>query len=158
MTVTAQGPLTAEFPPSAESVKQAEERANEQMEAQETKGFGGSVNLNIDVNQLLSSIGSALNGVNEREAFVRTLLETVISYTRGRWNVMVFNMQQSFDFNPDYEWTWFDSRTCNGIQYGFWVFRGPVRFVNQGDGGWINWGFYGLFNRDGGIVDFAQAG
>ena len=122
--------------------------------------FDVGLNLNIDVNALINSIANAINnainGNQEREAFVKTLLETVTSSIQGNHNIMIFNMQQNFDFNPDWQWTWFDSQSYQGIQFGIWVFRGPIRFTNQGDGGWINWGFYGSFNRNGGVVDFNQ--
>jgi len=124
----------------------------------QTRAVDVGVNLNIDVNALIrdiaNTVNSLVNGNADREAFVKTLLETVISSTRGQHNVMIFNMRQGFDFNPDRSRSWFTSQSYQGILFGIWVFAGPVRFVNQGDGGWINWGFYGSFNRNGGTVDF----
>lgn len=114
----------------------------------------GSVNLNIDVNALIGLIVNAINSSSDRGAFTRSSLEKLISGTRGQHNIMVYNMHQDYDFNPNREWSWYTDQVFQGIRYGFWVFRGPVRFVNKGDGGWINWAFFGNFNRNGNTVDF----
>jgi hypothetical protein len=145
-----------------EIAAKTKERTDAQMSAQHkaAKEFDVGINLDIDVNARITSItdaiNAAINGNQEREAFVKTLLETVTSNINGSHNIMIFNMQQGFDFNPDWQWTWFTSDSYQGIVFGIWVFRGPTQFVNQGDGGWINWGFYGSFNRDGGTVVFNQ--
>lgn len=136
--------------------EQALAHMNAQQHVLAANGVDASVNLNIDVNALIEAIGNAINSNHQREAFVKTALETVTSQIRGSHNIMVFNMQQGFEFDPDWNWTWFTSRSFQKILYGIWVFRGPVRFVNKGDGGWINWGFYGAFQRNRGTLDFQQ--
>jgi hypothetical protein len=146
-----------------QGVADAAQRIQAQMNAQsgvEASGVDVGVNLNIDINALIGSIANAIADAihqnAQREAFVKTLLETVTSSIGGSHNIMIFNMQQGFEFNPDWSSTWFTSETYAGIQFGIWVFRGPVQFVNQGDGGWINWGFFGVFDRNGGVADFHQ--
>lgn len=165
-TVAATGNFESPQPtakmPQEEIAAGSKIRMDAQTTAQEKAAaeFDVGLNLNIDVNALINSIADAINnaihGNQERGAFVKTLLETVTNSVRGSHNIMIFNMQQNFDFNPDWQWTWFSSQSYQGIQFGIWVFRGPIRFVNQGDGGWINWGFYGSFNRNGNTVDFNQ--
>jgi hypothetical protein len=137
------------------------QRIADHMNAQksaEDSGVDVGVDLSIDVNALINSVvgwvNDAIHGNAERQAFVQTMLQTVTSSISGKHNIMIFNMQQGFTFNPDWSSTWFTSQNYQGIQFGIWVFRGPVQFVNQGDGGWINWGFFGSFNRNGGTLDF----
>jgi hypothetical protein len=155
--------LESPHPTTQMTKDEVDRRIEDHMRAQESvrdSGVDVGVNLNIDINALINSIAgaidNAIHGNQERSAFVQTLLETVTSNIRGSHNIMVFNMQQGFGFNPDWNSTWFSSQNYQGIQFGIWVFRGPVQFVNQGDGGWINWGFFGSFNRNGGTVDFNQ--
>ena len=156
---------TADFqspqPTTAMTQEEINQRIADHLSAQksaEDSGVDVGVDLDIDVNALINSIvgwvNDAIHGNAEREAFVKTMLETVTSSISGKHNIMIFNMQQGFGFNPDWTSTWFTSQNYQGIQFGIWVFRGPVQFVNQGDGGWINWGFFGSFNRNGGTVDF----
>jgi len=61
----------------------------------------------------------------------------------GSYYVMVFNLRQGYVFNPNPGSSYYRSANYGGITYGIWAFRGPVVFQNLGDGGWINWGFYG---------------
>ncbi|MFC9247622.1 hypothetical protein ACFT7S_27540 [Streptomyces sp. NPDC057136] len=35
-----------------------------------------------------------------------------------------------------------------------WIFSGGGSFTNEGDGGWGNWAFYGLWDRNGSTVNF----
>ena len=69
---------------------------------------------------------------------------------------MIFNRSIEDEFNPDWEKTSYGESMYAGIRYGAWVFCGGHKFVNKGDGGWINWGFYGRFDRDGNTVYFKQ--
>jgi hypothetical protein len=115
----------------------------------------------LDLNKTVSDIAGTISSVNNREAWVKTLMETVVSKTQGRWNVMVFNMQQSFVFNPPPGAFKFTQATFKGglggnITYGVWVFHSATTFQNKGDGGFINWAFYGVWTRNGGTVAFAD--
>ncbi|QBI54069.1 hypothetical protein [Streptomonospora litoralis] len=38
--------------------------------------------------------------------------------------------------------------------YHWVVFSGDGEFVRKGDGGYRNWAFFGVFTRDGNVVDF----
>lgn len=50
---------------------------------------------------------------------------------------------------------YYDSVEYDGITFGIWVFEDGT-FVNNGDGGYINWTFVGSFDREegSGTVDF----
>jgi hypothetical protein len=117
-----------------------------------------AVNLNIDVNALIQTIGSAVSSARDRGAFVKATIDQVSSNTRGRYNVVVLNMQQDSIFNPNWQTTWFHSVNYAGTTFGVYVFSGGEHLERGGDGGWINWGMYGVYTRsgDGGrIVDFS---
>jgi hypothetical protein len=127
-------------------------------EAQQ-KGGGVSLDLKLDLNQAVNDITRTIGAAKDRGAFVRALLEEVKSKTGGNLNIMVFNMQQNFDFNPPPNTFQFTQTTFNGglagnITYGVWVFNSAVTFTNRGDGGFINWAFFGVFTRNGGTVTF----
>ena len=81
----------------------------------------------------------------DEEAWVKTLLEQTKSRTRGKYNVMVFNMQQNYDFNPPAGTFKFAQATFKGgltgnITYGVWVFNSAATFTNKGEGGFIKLG------------------
>jgi hypothetical protein len=117
------------------------------------QAMGANVNLNfnVDLNKIFEGL---INGDRERGAFVKSLLDTIASATNGAANIMIFNRQQDCDFNPDYRRAIYAEKDYKGILYGAWAFCGGERFVNKGDGGWINWGFYGDWDRDGNTVQF----
>jgi hypothetical protein len=117
--------------------------------------------IDFDLNKAIDEIVGAINAEKNREAWVRAMLEQTRSRTKGKVNVMVFNMQQSFDFNPPsgtfkFKQATFDGGSGGKITYGVWIFHSPAVFTNKGDGGFINWAFYGSFTRDGGKVTFSD--
>ncbi|MFJ2810018.1 hypothetical protein [Kitasatospora sp. NPDC087271] len=98
-----------------------------------------------------------------RGEFVQGTLDMLIKATGGSYNIMVFNIkgdnafgdpwyvhnyEQSFQnvaftYDVDYH----DKTSREDQTYRIWVFSGGGSFANGFDGGWGNWGFYGLFNR-----------
>jgi len=135
-----------------------------QRAAAQDKGGGGSpfsasaqLVANLDINKAVGDIIGTVNAERDRGAWVRSLLEQMKSKTQGKVSIMVFNMEQPFDFNPPGK-VQFTKVTFNGrITYGIWVFHSAAVFKNKGDGGFINWAFYGVFNRRGGTVTFSDA-
>ena len=112
-------------------------------------------NIQIDPLAIGQAIAGAIQSANNRSAFVKDVLEKTKSQTGGRYNVMVFNMAQGYEFNPapgTYHYT-----SCNyqGTIYGVWVFKSGD-FRNLGDGGWINWGMWGALHRDDKFVRFDE--
>src|SRR5262245_51339110 len=63
-------------------------------------GASASLDVTVDLNQIVHDITSTITGVKNREAWVKSLMEQTRSKTGGDCNVMVFNMQQNYDFNP----------------------------------------------------------
>ena len=117
---------------------------------------------NLDLNKAAADASFAITSQRDRGAWVRALLEDLKSKTKGKLNIMVFNMQQGFVFNPPPGTSKFTKATFKGglggnITYGIWAFSSGTTFTNQGDGGFINWAFYGAFTRNGGVVTFQPA-
>lgn len=89
-----------------------------------------------------------------RDAFVKSQLEQAWNKNGGRYNVMVIN--NKLNYSLDLRGVVGDV-TYNHNVYGYRVLifeSGTV--VNRGDGGWINWGFQGVWNRNGGTVTFSK--
>jgi hypothetical protein len=137
-----------------------------QRAAAQGKGGGspvtGQLVANLDLNKAVNDIASTITSQRDRGAWVRALLEQLKSQTQGRLNIVVFNMQQGFDFNPPpgtfkFTQATFDGGLSGKITYGIWAFSSGVTFTNKGDGGFINWAFYGVFTRNGGVVTFSDA-
>jgi hypothetical protein len=129
----------------------------------ESKGAGGAtLDVTLDLNKIVDEVAGTITANRNREAWVKALLERTASRTGGKYNVMVFNMQQNYDFNPPAGTFKFAQATFKGgltgnITYGVWVFTSAATFTNRGDGGYINWAFYGSFQRNGGAVAFSAA-
>ncbi|MFD6358924.1 RICIN domain-containing protein [Streptomyces roseolus] len=106
----------------------------------------------------------------DRENFVKELLQMLTDYTGGNYNIMIFDIKgknafgdpwfynhytenlRDVAFQGDVEYSSPNSREDQTFR--IWIFSGGGSFTNHGDGGWINWGFYGLWDRSGSTVDF----
>jgi hypothetical protein len=89
-----------------------------------------------------------------RDTFVKNQLEDAWNKAGGRYNIMVINTK--LNYSLDLKGVVGDV-TYHHSTYGYRVLvfeSGTV--VNRGDGGWINWGFQGVWNRDGGTVNFSK--
>jgi hypothetical protein len=122
-------------------------------------GASASLEVTVDLNQIVNDITNTIGAMKDRAAWVKALMEQTRSKTGGDYNVMVFNMQQNYDFNPPPHTFKFVKAEFNGglagnITYGVWVFRSGVVFNNNGDGGFINWAFSGVFTRNRKTVTF----
>ncbi|MFP3684532.1 stress protein [Bacillus sp. SIMBA_026] len=123
--------------------------------AQQTSDVSAKdVGLNIDVDLLGigNSIADAIKSAQNRDGFVKNLMESSFYASGQKYNVMVFNLSQEYEdhFNGV---QFYGSAVYDGITYGIWVFE-DGSFTNKGDGGWINWAFRGWFDRDGDHVEF----
>ncbi|AXG79407.1 stress protein [Streptomyces paludis] len=92
---------------------------------------------------------------NNRGDFVNQVKDKIFTAAGGRHNVMVFNLSQNHKdrFNnvrlyANVKW--------DKIHYGVWIFESG-EFTNLGDGGWINWGFRGWFDRNDKHVKFRRS-
>jgi hypothetical protein len=117
-----------------------------------TAAFSGSVNVNINIDVVglirLIADGIGNDSIDDRRAFVRSLLDRISSETNGEANVMIFNRRQSDQFNPNWATTTYGESDFKGILYGAWIFCGAETFVSEGEYGWENWGFYGVYDYD----------
>ncbi|WKT35455.1 stress protein [Bacillus amyloliquefaciens] len=133
----------------------AKENLAPQNMAQQTSDVSAKdVGLNIDVDLLGigNSIADAIKSAQNRDGFVKNLMESSFYASGQKYNVMVFNLSQEYEdhFNGV---QFYGSAVYDGITYGIWVFE-DGSFTNKGDGGWINWAFRGWFDRDGDHVEF----
>ena len=112
-----------------------------------------NINVNIDVLGIAQAIANAVNADQDREGFVKNLMETSFYSAGQQYNVMVFNLNQNYDDRFNNVVFYGSTVFQGGVTYGIWAFESG-EFTNQGDGGWINWAFRGWFERDGNYVKF----
>lgn len=135
-------------------VSAKEKPVPQNMAQQKSDVSAKDVGLNIDVDLLGigNSIADAIKSAQNRDGFVKNLMESSFYASGQKYNVMVFNLSQEYEdhFNGV---QFYGSAVYDGITYGIWVFE-DGSFTNKGDGGWINWAFRGWFDRDGDHVEF----
>lgn len=143
-------PLAALKPTSAESITIANPKAT--LIAQ-----GGGVpaaEIPIDLLEIGKTIDEAVKSAENRDGFVVAMMEAAVIEAKKRgYNVMVFNLSQSYKTDIRNTAEFFKLIEYDGIPYGVWIFDKGT-FTNEGDGGSINWAFYGDFERDGMTVKF----
>ncbi|MFG2399399.1 stress protein [Streptomyces lydicus] len=117
---------------------------------------GANLNLNVDVLGIANKIESSIKTAQNREGFVKNLMESAFYASGGQYNVMVHNLSQPYEEHLNGVKA-YGSATYDGVVYGIWVFE-DGEFTNQGDGGYINWAFKGWFDRpdNGGYVKFSR--
>ena len=111
---------------------------------------GGAVagaDLAVSGAQLGLQINDLVVASKNRPGFVKGLMEQANYAAGGKYNVMVFNMSQDYDFSPRGT-KFFKQKDYDGVYYGIWLFEDGT-FTNKGDGGYINWAFSGKFQRTG---------
>ncbi|AXE24273.1 stress protein [Streptomyces globosus] len=118
-----------------------------------------SVNVNVSMDQLGrgKAIADALRSIktDDRGSFVQQAVDKAFDAAGGRHNVMLFNLSHNYDDRFSGTRVYANVQWGN-IHYGLWIFESG-QFTNQGDGGWINWGFRGWFDRDGGHINFRRS-
>ncbi|MFE9469081.1 stress protein [Streptomyces virginiae] len=118
-----------------------------------------SVSVSVSMDQLGhgKAIADALRAIktDDRGTFVQEAVDKAFKAAGGRHNVMLFNLSQNY--NDQFQGTRVYANVQWGnIHYGLWIFESG-QFTNQGDGGWINWGFVGWYERNGGHVKFNRS-
>ena len=109
---------------------------------------GASASVDIDVNALTNTIQQAIVSAANREGVVKSMMEAAYNQTKQRYNVMVFNLNQNYDDSQLSGVKSYTNHTYSQIPFGVWIFESGT-FVNQGDGGFINWAFAGSCKRTG---------
>ncbi len=103
----------------------AKENPAPQNMAQQTSDVSAKdVGLNIDVDLLgiSNSIADAIKSAQNRDGFVKNLMESSFYASGQKYNVMVFNLSQEYEdhFNGV---QFYGSAVYDGITYGIWVFE-----------------------------------
>ncbi|WP_435601043.1 stress protein [Streptomyces sp. C10-9-1] len=103
------------------------------------------------------AIADAIRSVktDNRGKFVQEAVNKAFDAAGGRHNVMLFNLSQGYQERLHGKRVYANVQWGN-IYYGLWVSESG-EFTNTGDGGWINWGFRGWFDRNGGHVTFHRS-
>jgi len=109
----------------------------------------GDIPVSVDVDPLAISqaIADAAKSAANRDGFVKDL--SYLAYFNAghqAYNVIVMNLSQPHDPSGLQGVVGYSDATYDGVVYGIWIFREGT-FVNQGDGGWINWAAYGVIDR-----------
>ena len=117
--------------------------------------IGANLNVNLDVLGIAQAIASAVNAEQNRDGFVKNLMESTFYSAGQQYNVMVFNLSQEYEDHFNSVKFYGSAVYTGGIVYGIWAFE-DGEFTNKGDGGWINWAFRGWFDRDGSRVKFRK--
>jgi hypothetical protein len=117
--------------------------------------LGANFGVNLDILGVAQTIASAVTSEQNRDGFVKNLMESTSFSTGQQYNVMVFNLSQDYEEKFNGIVFYGSAVYTGGITYGIWAFE-DGEFTNKGDGGWINWAFKGWFDRDGSHVKFKK--
>ncbi|MEU8775789.1 stress protein [Streptomyces sp. NPDC048606] len=115
------------------------------------------VSVSMDQLGVAGKVADAVRGVktSDRGKFVEQAVEAAFNAAGGRHNVMLFNLSQNYDDRFQGTRVYANVKWGN-VHYGLWIFESGT-FNNGGDGGWINWGMMGWFDRNGGDVKFHRS-
>lgn len=138
------------FNKSNTSVSQ-EEKSQKTMMAQRASA---NLSVSVDVLGITNLIVSSIKSSRDRSGFVKNLMNGAFYGAGQRYNVMVFNLSQNYQ-QSFRGVKFYGSAVYDGVTFGIWVFE-DGEFLNQGDGGWINWAFSGWFDRNDQYVRFKK--
>ena len=129
-----------------------------------------NLNVNLDLNRLMDQLGGVFNEISKGFGSHRfnldrdELTKTVARFVGGEgYNVMVLKTSNTLLWDPSRKVKWtLISTKCHCFIWCdkcyFWVMAAPRGYrwsvMNNGDGGYINWAFYGHWRRYGKIVRF----
>lgn len=133
------------------SFSSAEENSAPKISPETTAAEVG-LHVNLDVLGIANQIADAIKSSQNRDGFVKNLMESSFYASGQTYNVMVFNLSQEYEDHLNGV-QFYGSAVYDGITYGIWVFEDGT-LTNKGDCGWINWAFRGWFDRDGSTVEF----
>ncbi|MFD7078955.1 hypothetical protein [Streptomyces sp. NPDC059918] len=150
----ASAPATSDV---AADAAEAAPQAAPQAQAEAASGNSVTVTVSMDHLGRGKAIADALRGIktDNRGGFVQEAVDKAFKAAGSRHNVMLFNL--SHNYNDKFRGTKVYANVQWGnIHYGLWIFESG-EFTNEGDGGWINWGFVGWYERNGGHVKFNRS-
>ncbi|HEV7980341.1 hypothetical protein [Amycolatopsis sp.] len=113
-----------------------------------------SVTVHLDNGANGIRVANAISNIDEKDRgkFVQRVVDTAFTVSGRRFNVIVMNLSQGYNERLQGKRMYANIR-YKSISYGLWITEAG-QFTNTGDGGWINWGFRGWFNRNGMTVTF----
>ncbi|KAL0478282.1 hypothetical protein AKO1_008524 [Acrasis kona] len=110
--------------------------------------IGATLSITLDLNQLAESIIEKNKSAKKREALVHAVInyfQFVLQKSKG--NEIIMNLEQSYDQVGLRDMCMYETIKIEGILYGVWIF-GHGTFENKGYGSYLNWGVWGVFDRD----------
>lgn len=90
--------------------------------------------------------------IEDRGEFVKEAVNKAFDHAGQRYNVMIMNLSQGYA-NRLTGVKLYATVHWGRVYYGLWVAEAG-EFTNTGDGGYINWGYRGWFERHGTTVKF----
>ena len=127
-------------------------QAAEPAPASTSASVGGNVNVNLDPVAIGNAIKEAVNNQSDRGGAVQAALD-VGYYSAGnpdRLTVAVVNKNQ--DIQVEGEIADAQSIDIKDGNYVIYLFSGPGKVTNNGDGGWLNWGVFGNIDRQDNVI------
>ncbi|NMO13652.1 stress protein [Pyxidicoccus fallax] len=107
---------------------------------------GAAEAVSLDPVSIGQAIAKSVHAVPNREGFVKGLLYSARHQTGGKYNVVVANLGNKHEASGLRNVVYYQTFNYGDLVYGVWAFEDGV-FDNQGDGGFINWTFDGLWER-----------
>lgn len=104
------------------------------------------------------AVANAINQIRtgDRGQFVQEAVTAAFDNDEGDYNVVLMNLSQGYDKFGLEGTHLYANVTWGSIRYGLWIVDAGT-FKNTGDGGYINWGFQGWYDRpDDGTVVFKR--
>ncbi|GAA1774241.1 hypothetical protein [Streptomonospora arabica] len=139
---------------TAVGTAQAETASPNQTPATVQAAESPTVTVHLDDGANGFEVGRAISAINEdnRGEFVRRAVDEAFEASGGRYNVILMNLSQGYEERLESKRLYANVR-WGSINYGLWIAEAG-EFTNTGDGGYINWGFRGWFDREGNTVRF----
>ena len=124
--------------------------------SQESGPFSVGVNVDIDVAALSKMLIDVIRSARNRGAFVKDTLNKCMYSSKGNYSILVYNLQRNYKWDnaPDVANTLYTSVNYARVTYGIWMFKDYSVFQNLGDGGYLNWAFFGKIQRKDARVTF----
>ncbi|RDU24986.1 stress protein [Anaerosacchariphilus polymeriproducens] len=109
------------------------------------QAVGANANFNIDVLGIVNKIQASINSKNfngNKAAFCKNLMETTFYEAGGKYNVVVFDLSQDYNYRLE-GIKMYHGFSYEGTTFGVWVFdrnqpKGAY-FRNDGRRGWDHW-------------------
>ncbi len=113
------------------------------------ESVSGDVSLSFDPVAVANAIKDAVNDQSDRGGAVRAALD--VASAQSKVNVAIANKDQDTTSQGE---VWAEHLDIKGGNYVVYFYDREGSITNNGDGGWINWGFKGVYDRNDNVVTF----